>query len=228
MSKKRKKKKDEGMTIKEFRDFFIQHYSPEYSNIPEFLLEADKEHTRRLPPKKSKSQSWKIIKGRGLELVIEHILAQQLEALNLSLISVKRAKERVEIDFGEYGSHLPDVDLIVYQQSRDRILAILSVKTSLRERATQTAYWRLKLQTQSSTKNIKVFLLTPNSDDDLLSSHDPKKNRGVLETDIDAIYVVNRPERVLDDYLYPGVESRIRLIDELADDLAELAARKYL
>ncbi len=224
----KKQKKDKGMCAEGFLKFFIQRYSPEYKNIPAFLVDADKEHTRRLPHGKNKSQSWRSVKGLGLERVLEHILARQLESLSLELISVKEAREKVEIDFGDYGSHLPDVDLIVYQPSRKRILAILSIKSSLRERATQTAYWRLKLHAQSNTKNIRVFLLTPNSDDDLRSNRKPKKNRAVLETDIDAIYVVNRPEFKLADYLYHGVESRIRMIDELADDLAELADRKYL
>ncbi len=221
-------KQDEGMDTEEFLLFYIQHYPPDFRNIPEFLVEADKEHTRRLPPDKDKNQSWRSVKGNGLELVVEHILARQLEALDLELIAVKDAEEMVEIDYGEYGTHLPDVDLVVYQPSRDRILAILSIKTSLRERATQTAYWRLKLHAQSSTKNIKVFLLTPNSDDDLRIKRVPKKNRAVLETDIDAIYIINRPEFELDDYIYPGVDSRIRMIDDLAGDLAELADRKYL
>lgn len=216
------------MNAEDFRDFFIDNFSPEYANIPAFLIDADKEHTRRLPPGKDKNQSWRNIKGLGLEKVLEYIITRHLEALSLELISVKKAKEQVEIDFGEYGLHLPDVDLLVYQPSRKRILAILSIKSSLRERATHTAYWRMKLRAQSNTKNIRVFLLTPNSDDDLRSNRAPKKNRAVLETDIDAIYVVNRPEFQLSDYLYPGVESRIRMIDELADDLAELADRKYL
>ena len=227
MTKKRKDK-DDVMDAKGLLAFFIQHYSPDYKNIPAFLLEAEKEHAKRLPPGKNKSQSWRNVKGLGLEKVIEHILERQLEPLNLDLIPVKEAREKVEIDFGEYGSHLPDVDLIVFQPSRNRILAILSVKTSLRERATQTAYWRLKLHAQSNTKNIRVFLLTPNSDDDLRNDRMPKKNRAVLETDIDAIYVVNRPKFNIANYLYPGVDSRIRMIDELAQDLADLADRKYL
>ena len=227
MTRKRNKK-DEGMNSEDFRDFFIENYAPEYASISAFLVEADKEHTRRLPPDTDKNQSWRSVLGRGLEKVLEHILARQLESLGLELIPIKEAIELVEIDFGQYGTHLPDVDLLVYQPSRDRILAILSIKNSLRERATQTAYWRLKLRAQSNTKNIKVFLLTPNSDGDLRSDRPPKKNRAVLETDTDAIYVVNKPEFSLADYLYPGVESRIRMIDELADDLAELANRKYL
>ncbi len=222
------RKKDKGISAEELRNIFIERYSPEYSNIPAFLVEADEEHTKHLPPRKNKSQSWNSVKGSTLELVIEYILRKQLEEVNLELIRVGTSHEKINIDFGDYGSHLPDVDLVVYQHSRDRILAILSIKTSLRERIAQTAYWRMKLHAQSNTKNIKVFLLTPNSDNDLRIRRKPKKNRAVVETDIDAIYIVNRPEFELANYLYPGVESRIRMIDELADDLAELADRKYL
>jgi len=226
--KRKKKNQNEGMQAADFATLFGQLYPPEYKYIPAFMLDADKEHTRRLPPKKDKHQSWRAVKGRGLEKVIEHILSRQLEAFDLELISIAEAQEKVKIDFGDYGKHLPDVDLLVYQVKRNRILAILSVKTSLRERATQTAYWRLKLQAQSNTKNIRIFLVTPNSDDDLRSNRKPRKNRAVLETDIDGIYVVNRPEFALADYLYSGIDSRIRMVDELAGDLAELAKRKYL
>ena len=227
MTKKRKKN-DKGISAEDLRNIFIERYSPEYNNIPAFLVEADKEHTKHLSSGKNKSQSWNSVKGSTLELVIEYILRKQLEEVNLELIRVGTSHEKINIDFGDYGSHLPDVDLVVYQRSRDRILAILSIKTSLRERIAQTAYWRMKLHAQSNTKNIKVFLLTPNSDNDLRIRRKPKKNRAVIETDIDAIYIVNRPEFELANYLYPGVESRIRMIDELADDLAELADRKYL
>ena len=219
---------DKGASAEDLLHLFTQRFSPEYEIIPDFLIEADKEHTRRLPPNTNKGQSWNSVKGKTLELVIAYILAQRLEAYDLDLISADKAKDLVEIDFGEYGVHLPDVDLIVYQPSRDRILAILSIKNSLRERVAQTAYWRLKLHSQSKTKNVRVFLLTPNSDRDLKIGRKPKKNRAVLETDIDGIYIVNRPESELKDYVYPGVDSRIRMIDELADDLAELADRKYL
>ena len=227
MSRKRKKK-DQGISAEALLDIFIERFSPEYKHIPAFLIEADKEHTRHLPAGKNKSQSWNSVKGATLELVIEHILRQQLEKFNLDLIKVGKSHEKINIDFGDYGSHLPDVDLVVYQRSRDRILAILSIKTSLRERIAQTAYWRMKLHAQSNTKNIKVFLVTPNSDNDLRIKKNQKKNRAVVETDIDAVYIVNRPEFDLAKYVYPGVDSRIRLIEELAEDLAELADRKYL
>ena len=115
MMTKKQNKKDEGMNSEDFRDFFIENYAPEYVNIPAFLVEADKEHTRRLPPDTDKNQSWRSVLGRGLEKVLEHILARQLESLGLELIPIKEAIELVEIDFGQYGTHLPDVDLLVYQ-----------------------------------------------------------------------------------------------------------------
>lgn len=106
------------------------------------------------------------------------------------------------------------------------MLAILSIKASLQERATQTAYWRLTLRDYSPTRNVKVFLLTPNSDDILRNNRQLNKQPAILETDIDAIYIVNTPDRSVSDYLFPGVDSRIRLIDDLVDDLQELSQRR--
>ena len=194
--------------------------------IPELLEIAREEHKEDFPPDKDFEQSWRSVKGRGLERVLEYMLKQQLKAMDLELLQANEVGHLLKIDFGEYGEHFPDVDLVVYQANRDRVLAILSIKASLRERATQTAYWRTKLRDFSKTRNIQVFLLTPNSDDILRSNRQPNKQRAILETDIDSIYIVNTPEHTINDYLYPGIASRIRLINELAEDLRELSLRR--
>ena len=194
-----------------------------YERIPGLLETAREKHRDGFSPTKDFEQSWRSVKGRGLEKVIAHILEQQLETMGLELVSLSEIGDLLKLDFGEYGQHYPDVDLAVYQRSRRRVLAILSIKTSLRERATQTAYWRNKIRNFYKTRHIKVFLLTPNSDDILRSNRAPNKQRAILETDIDATYIVNTSNAAVDDYRYAGKESRIRLINELADDLKQLS-----
>ncbi|MDE2750312.1 MAG: BsaWI family type II restriction enzyme [Chloroflexota bacterium] len=217
------------LRAKDFIPLYTRLGEKGFDFIPELLKIAREEHKIDFPfDSKNFEQSWRVVKGKGLEKILELMLKRQICATDLEILRLSDIGEKLKIDFGEYGNHYPDVDLVVYQPRRNRILAILSIKASLRERATQTAYWRLKLRDYSHTRNVKVYLLTPNSDDILRNNHDPIKQRAVLETDIDGIYIVNTPERSIDDYLYPGLESRIRLIDDLIDDLADLAARKYL
>lgn len=210
----------------DFIDLYVDLGEKDFDSIPNLLEFAREKHEEDFPDDKDFEQSWRSVKGRGLEKLLEFMLRRQLQDLDLELLPAQRVGESLKIDFGEYGAHFPDVDLVVFQRSRNRVLAILSIKASLRERATQTAYWRLKLRDYSPTRNVKVFLLTPNSDDILRNNHHPNKQRAILETDIDAIYIVNTPDRSISDYLYHGVESRIRLINDLVEDLQELSQRR--
>ncbi len=210
----------------DFIQLYVKLGEKDFDSIPKLLEVAREKHEEDFPDDKDFEQSWRSVKGRGLEKLLEFMLRRQLRDLDLDLLHASEVGTSLKIDFGEYGEHYPDVDLVVIQPSKNRVLAILSIKASLRERATQTAYWRLKLRDYSQTRNVKVFLLTPNSDDILRNNHEPNKQRAILETDIDAIYIVNTPDRTISDYLYPGVESRIRLIDNLVNDLLELSQRR--
>ncbi|GAA8371528.1 hypothetical protein HpNP24_08440 [Helicobacter pylori] len=93
-----------------------------------------------------------------------------------------RVKRALLVHFGEY-SVLPDGDIILYQTNKDnvKILAVLSVKNSFRERFTETPYWKLKLLQSPITSHIKVFMITPDNDDEISFKDKPKKARIVME-----------------------------------------------
>lgn len=130
--------------------------------------------------------------GRALEKIIELLLKDfciknnvkmtndktlRAKRINGELDKVKRA---LLVHFGEY-SVLPDI--ILYQTNKDnvKILAILSVKNSFRERFTETPYWKLKLLQSPVTSHIKVFMITPDNDDEISFKDKPKKARIVME-----------------------------------------------
>ncbi|EJB76417.1 endonuclease MjaVIP [Helicobacter pylori Hp A-26] len=122
--------------------------------------------------------------GRALEKIIEPLLKDfciknnvkmtndktlRAKRINGELDKVKRA---LLVHFGEY-SVLPDI--ILYQTDSIKILAILSVKNSFRERFTETPYWKLKLLQSPITSHIKVFMITPDNDDEISFKDKPKK-----------------------------------------------------
>ncbi len=132
--------------------------------------------------------------GRALEKIIELLLKDfciknnvkmtndkilRAKCINGELDKVKRA---LLVHFGEY-SVLPDGDIILYQTNKDnvKILAILSVKNSFRERFTETPYWKLKLLQSPVTSHIKVFMITPDNDDEISFKDKHKKARIVME-----------------------------------------------
>lgn len=138
--------------------------------------------------------------GRALEKIIELLLKDfciknnvkmtndkilRAKCINGELDKVKRA---LLVHFGEY-SVLPDI--ILYQTNKDniKILAILSVKNSFRERFTETPYWKLKLLQSPITSHIKVFMITPDNDDEISLKDKPKKARIVMEHELDGLYL---------------------------------------
>ncbi len=124
--------------------------------------------------------------GRVLEKIIELLLKDFCIKNNVKMTNDKilrakhingeldRVKRALLVHFGEY-SVLPDI--ILYQTNKDnvKILAILSVKNSFRERFTETPYWKLKLLQSPVTSHIKVFMITPDNDDEISFKDKPKK-----------------------------------------------------
>ncbi|WQX46650.1 hypothetical protein E5P78_01290 [Helicobacter pylori] len=124
--------------------------------------------------------------GRVLEKIIELLLKDfciknNVKMTNDKILRAKRingeldkVKRALLVHFEGY-SVLPDI--ILYQTNKDnvKILAILSVKNSFRERFTETPYWKLKLLQSPITSHIKVFMITPDNDDEISFKDKPKK-----------------------------------------------------
>ncbi|GAA7223261.1 BsaWI family type II restriction enzyme [Helicobacter pylori] len=116
--------------------------------------------------------------GRVLEKIIELLLKDFCIKNNVKMTNDKvlrakhingeldKVKRALLVHFGGY-SVLPDI--VLYQTNKDnvKILAILSVKNSFRERFTETPYWKLKLLQSPITSHIKVFMITPDNDDEI-------------------------------------------------------------
>ncbi|UOS25398.1 BsaWI family type II restriction enzyme [Helicobacter pylori] len=164
--------------------------------------------------------------GRVLEKIIELLLKDfciknnvkmtndkilRAKRLNGELDKVKRA---LLVHFGEY-SVLPDGNIILYQTNKDnvKILAILSVKNSFRERFTETPYWKLKLLQSPITSHIKVFMITLDNDDEISLKDRPKKARIVMEHELDGLYLAKS---------HFDQSSNIKGIESLLEDLKRL------
>jgi type II restriction enzyme len=102
-----------------------------------------------------------------------------------------KVKRNLLIDYGEFGMHLPDVDIIIFDPSDSRVIAVLSVKVTLRERIAQTGYWKLKLASVASTREIRVYFITPDEDGTLVARKPTKKGRAIVESDTDGGFVMS-------------------------------------
>jgi type II restriction enzyme len=204
-----------------------------YKYISELFQEAKELHHKDwlINPTKSgdHEQSWRAFKGKNLEKMIMYIIKKEVESLGLKIVNgnklertrsgnlsleLSKVKRNLLIDYGEFGSHLPDVDIIIYQPTTAKIIVVISSKVTLRERIAQTGYWKMKLSSDKVTEHIKVFFITPDEDGTLASRKPAKKGRAIVEVDTDGSYVMS--EDAVEE------SEKVKTFDKFVDDLREL------
>jgi len=196
-----------------------------YRHISELLQEAKVQHKQDFEGN-DHEQSWRAFKGKNLEKLIEYIIVEEVRSIGLDVIngnSLERTtganlprrlgavKRNLLIDYGEFGSHLPDVDIIIYNPQNSKVVAVLSSKVTLRERIAQTGYWKLKLASDEVTKHIKVYFVTPDEDGTLTNKFPTKKGRAIVEKDLDGSYVLTEANVEESD--------KVKMFDKLIADL---------
>lgn len=205
-----------------------------YKHISELLREAKELHKKdwlkKPTPDKDHEQSWRAFKGKNFEKLIIHIIKDEVETLGLKVVDgnilertnsknlsreLSQVKRNLLIDYGEFGSHLPDVDIIIYDPKTLKIIAVISSKITLRERIAQTGYWKLKLMQDEVTRHIKVFFITPDEDGTLKTKSPAKKDRAIVEVDTDGSYVMSEEE--------VEESNKVKMFDKFIEDLKRLA-----
>jgi len=199
-----------------------------YRHISNVLKEAKTQHEKDFTGD-DHEQSWRAFKGKNLEKLIEYIINDEVKALGLQVINgnilertnglnlskeLSLVKRNLIVDYGEFGSHLPDVDLIIYDAKTSKIVAVLSSKVTLRERIAQTGYWKIKLASDKATKHIKVYFVTPDEDGTLTVKKPTKKGRAIVEVDTDGSYVLSETDIEESD--------KVKMFDKFIDDLKKL------
>jgi len=204
-----------------------------YKHISEILNEAKILHKKLFEenptPNKDHEQSWRAFKGKNLEKLVVHIIKDEVESLGLKIVEgntlertncenlskeLGTVKRNLLVDYGEFGSHLPDVDIVIYEPHTCKIIAVISSKVTLRERIAQTGYWKIKLSKDEITKHIKVFFVTPDEDGTLTIKNPAKKGRAIVEVDTDGSYVMS--ETKIEE------SNKVKMFDKFIEDLKKL------
>ncbi|WXG43727.1 MAG: BsaWI family type II restriction enzyme [Promethearchaeati archaeon SRVP18_Atabeyarchaeia-1] len=201
-----------------------------YKHISELLIEAKELHHRdwlRNPTKLGDhEQSWRAFKGKNMERLVQYIIEEEVRTLGLRVVNgnkldsttlsgeLSRVKRNLAINYGEFGMHLPDVDIVIYDPKTSKVLTAISSKVTLRERIAQTGYWKLKLLQDENTRDIKVYFITPDEDGTLTKRQPVKKGRAIVETDLDGSYVLT--EESIEE------SKKVKLFEHFIDDLKNL------
>ena len=205
-----------------------------YKYISKILEEAKPIHKMHFTGN-DHEQSWISFKGKNLEKLIVYILENEIKNMSLEIINgnklertkeinltkeLSKVKRNLLIDYGEFGYHLPDLDIIIYHPDTLKIIAVISSKVTLRERIAQTGYWKLKLYSQSLTKHIKVFFITLDEDGTFKMQKPFKKERAIVEADLDMSYVLTEKEI--------QESNKVKLFYKFISDLKELIKKEGL
>jgi len=202
-----------------------------YKHVSQLLKEAKVFHKKdwlKNPTKaRDHEQSWRAFKGKNLEKLIQYMITEEVENLGLKVVNgnklersaklpleLSKVKRYLAIDYGEFGLHLPDVDIIIYNPSSYKVLVVISSKVTLRERIAQTGYWKLKLSQDEATKHIRVYFLTPDEDGTLTHKMPAKKGRAILEVDLDGSYILTE-EKIEE-------SNKVKLFEHFIEDLRGL------
>ena len=214
-----------------YRQVQVREGAKAYKSVSQLLRDAKERHKQDFladKPYGNHEQSWHAFKGKNFEKLIQHIITDSIEALGMKVINgnqlerrknlpqdLKQVKRNLAIrDFNEFGLHLPDVDIVVYNPKNQRIIALLSIKVTLRERIAQTGYWKLKLLSDELTEHIKVYFITPDEDGTLTSKFPAKKGRAIVEIDLDGSYVLTETSIEESD--------KVKLFEHFIEDFKQL------
>ncbi|MDY3113099.1 MAG: BsaWI family type II restriction enzyme [Helicobacter sp.] len=200
-----------------------------YKYISDIFKEIKEKHKLECMSQKISDieQSWRAFKGKNLEKIIEYIIVSEVKAMGLDIINGNKLERSVNlninlqmikrnlcVDYGKFGLHLPDVDMVIYEPNTYKILAVLSSKVTLSERIAQTGYWKLKLLQSKITKHIKVFFITLDEDNTLQLKKPSKKGRAIVEIDTDGCYILTKNN--------VEISKKVKYFDELISDLKKL------
>jgi len=183
---------------------------------------------------RSRDQAWKTCKGSLYEYAVFMNL--------LDIIYKRKLENKIEAIMGDkafdlykdqlvirnWSDILPDADIVIIDRRKKIVKAILSCKTSLRERLTETAFWKRELEKTRDRHDIKLIFVTTDKDNELRID----TNRYILLHVIDSTFVTNpdKYNQLMEAYKkkygerkdFEKLMSRVKPIDEMEEFICSL------
>ena len=178
-------------------------------------------------------QSWHTYAGNAFQRLVFTILQKYIsdhsnEFKNISVFSQSQLEgndylyKKLSVRYGKI-SILPDTDMAIVEYDfsnpwNSEVIAIISCKTSLRERIAQACYWKLKLKDSPTTKKVRVYLATTDNDKnfELKKNGDYEgktRNRIIAEWELDGIYILRG------DFKHECESEKVKQYDKIFNDL---------
>jgi len=172
-------------------------------------------------------KNWRAIEGDTFRERIRHIINDPIENLGMKLISryelennrtfseeLENVKQYLAIDYGEFNAYLPDVDFVIYTPKNSHVIVVISCIVNLKNRITEQAYWKRKLQADENSASIKYYLITANIGKTLKIVDLPTRERVIAEVELDGTYILTAEALEESD--------KIKLFEHFIEDLKQL------
>jgi len=152
---------------------------------------------------RSADQLWRSCKGslyeyaicRALEEILssDPFLLEQIDIIHGSKLQFHPTLKE-QIVMKNWSDIFPDVDFVIINKIYNKVKAIVSCKTSLRERLTETAFWSRELKKRS----IEVIFITTDKDNEITSD----VNRFIVMHILDYTVITdtNRYNRIINEW----------------------------
>lgn len=220
------RKEYDRIVIMEYKNDYLEALK-EFNSIAEDELRSvlDKYYDSQT----SRDQAWKSCKGALYEYAVfkyvEKTISnnENLSARFLALMGEEIIRYKDSIAIRNWSEIFPDVDILIVEGNQVRV--IISCKTSLRERLTETAFWKRELERTKSTRDIKIVFITIDKDNELRQD----MNRYILLHVLDCTFITDprRYEELVNYFTqkygarpdFNKLKSKIRFIEDFENFL---------
>jgi len=184
---------------------------------------------------RSRDQAWRTCKGELYEYAVFKCVQQVVSSDELLSRKFKVvpgnqvATYEDQVAIRNWSEVLPDIDILIVERETDRVRVIISCKTSLRERFTETAFWKRELERHESTRDLLLVFITTDKDDELRKD----TNRYILLHVVDCTFITDfeKHRQLIRAYRerYGGrrdfarIYSKVKRIDEIKEFLHMLS-----
>lgn len=188
-------------------------------------------------------QSWHTYVGNKFQNVVHALIKGNIETLKetnnnfagLDILTEGEAKKdgiikrKISIEYGNF-LLIPDVDSTLVWRDHQRpweseVLAIISCKTSLRERIAQPCYWKLKLKSSKITRHIRLLLATTDNDEDFTIKMARQRFEGMTRNRIIGEYELNGIYILREDFQSNWESEKIKRFDRIYADIINMVKR---
>jgi len=207
--------------LKEFYDLFKKFGFNSFKKI-NLIINRFKEVYYKGYKGEAPGQSWRVWKGNLFEDLIYKLIGFYVENSNIDLAKetdlgkkdseiMQKLRDQTLIKYTR-GEILPDSDVILYNKQSLKVLAILSCKTSFRDRISMVGYWSLKLK----EKSIKYIFITLDEDEAFSTISSKRKKARLILEDTDGAFILN--ENVKEDSFIKNFSHFKSFLDNLIKD----------